>query len=189
MADASHLFRLFCKAAKMQNEIPRVSEQVIKEAIRLSELRLAAQLQTRLSLESRLGSSMPWLVASIIAVVVGIYAVRGNIGDYHLGILLSHVLLLLIVSTVVTAISTFFHMFAGRWKYAGVRQAQEIFSGNDVNLEHALRELTVRYDDYIATNDKILFALSFAPFSPFVTLLVGSIFLYFNYSPSASPTP
>lgn len=63
---------------------PHISSDVIKEIIRLSELRLAAQLQTRLALEGRLGSSTPWLLAVLVAIASSTASIRNSIENINI---------------------------------------------------------------------------------------------------------
>ncbi len=62
----------------MQDNIPQIELEAMKEAVRQGELRLAAQLQTRLALEGKSTSSMPWLIALVTAGITVTVTLKQN---------------------------------------------------------------------------------------------------------------
>ncbi len=97
----------------MASNDQELSIKVLKESIRLSEIRLAAQLQMRLALEARLNSSPPWLLALVIGLVTFI---RGK----SVPLVLTEVDKIIIVLPILAFLYSLYAVFVvGRWHYAG----------------------------------------------------------------------
>ncbi len=98
----------------MPSDDQEFSIELLKESNRLSEIRLAAQLQTRLALEARLSSLTPWLLVLILGI-------RSIVHDAKplmrlLSTLDSVLLVLPFVALLFSLIAVF---VGGKWHYAG----------------------------------------------------------------------
>ncbi len=93
---------------------PHIPPDVIKEIIRLGELRLAAQLQTRLVLEGRLGSSTPWLLAVLVAIASSISSIRSSTEDIKI---ISTVLTFAVLIAILLNFCSM--LISGKWHYSG----------------------------------------------------------------------
>ena len=97
----------------------RFQLDVTKEIIRLGELRLAAQLQTRLALEARLATSMTWLIALSVLLIGLIFNLKGQPGNFWF---------LLVFTAVIVGLVTLMNLFmilsSDDWRYAGANPSE-----------------------------------------------------------------
>lgn len=98
------------------SEASETDINVLKEVIRQSELKLAAQLQARIALEGKSNSSTSWIVTLLIATLGALSALKGNPDAGHIIDMLLFVAIGLLVAAFANLIAT---VSSGKWTYSG----------------------------------------------------------------------